>query len=63
MSFRLYCAVLDFGLPHQGMGTMPLLTTCFRAFSPVTLSGLSRFSPNMIMLLSSRAVCIYLMDS
>ncbi|MBR5214569.1 MAG: hypothetical protein IKV92_09950, partial [Akkermansia sp.] len=20
MSFRLYCAVLDFGLPHQGMG-------------------------------------------
>ena len=27
------------------------------------LSRLSRFSPNMNMLLSSRAVCIYLMDS
>ncbi len=32
MSFGLFCAVLDFGLPHQGLGTMPLLTTCFRAF-------------------------------
>ena len=47
-----------------GFGTdVPAATLSLQTDCSAALSRLSRVSPNMNMLLSSRAVCIYLMDS